>query len=185
MKIVLGAVLTLVVLGIVGAIVLFSGAYNIAASEPHNGLTRWAVHNLTERSIESRADQVQVPPLGDSAQLAEGFVHYDEMCVICRGAPGVERSEIGAGLNPRPPRLDRRAEDPAAAFWILKHGIKMTGMPAFGETHSDEQLWGIVAILQRLPELSPDEYAAMRPSSGEGAGAGSTHIHADGSSHVH
>jgi len=89
------------------------------------------------------------------------------MCVGCHGAPGVSPSVVGEGLNPEPPDLSEVAAHmtPAEFFWITQNGIKMTGMPAFGPTHSDEELWGIVAIMQKLPELSAEDYKAMKEDS--------------------
>jgi mono/diheme cytochrome c family protein len=85
------------------------------------------------------------------------------MCAACHGAPGKERGEIGKGLNPSPPNLAEVASSWSSAelFWILKNGIKMTGMPAFGPTHSDARLWSIVAFVMQLPKLTPDDYKKM------------------------
>jgi len=90
------------------------------------------------------------------------------MCVICHGAPGKEQSEISKGLHPSPPDLAEapRRWNSAQLFWIVKNGIKMTGMPAFGPTHSDNQLWDLVAFVQKLPSLSPDQYNQMQQEDG-------------------
>jgi mono/diheme cytochrome c family protein len=74
----------------------------------------------------------------------------------------MKRTEISRGLYPRAPEL-RRGSDltPAEEFWVVKHGLKMTGMPAWGVTHSDELLWDVVAFLRKLPELTPDQYQAL------------------------
>jgi mono/diheme cytochrome c family protein len=95
--------------------------------------------------------------------VRNGLGHYREMCVVCHGAPGVPKSEIGMGLNPDPPDLAHEGAEqaPARLFWVLKNGIKMTGMPSFGMTHTDEQLWAMVAFLKQLPKLNPQQYAAM------------------------
>jgi len=75
----------------------------------------------------------------------------------------MEKSEIGEGLNPPPPDLAASVSDlsPQEIFWILKYGIKMTGMPAFGPTHDDEKLWDLTAFVKRLPTMTPDQYRAM------------------------
>jgi len=95
----------------------------------------------------------------------EGFEHFDEMCTICHGAPGVEQSEIGKGLNPRAPDLSHAATKwaPHQLFWIVKHGIKMTGTPSFGTRHDDHEIWNIVAFLKSLPNISAEQYAKMKP----------------------
>ena len=171
---------TLLIGGLALVALIYSGEYNVAASKPHYRLVEWALATTMERSVRDHAAEVEVPPLSDSALLRTGFDHFEAMCVTCHGAPGVERSEIGKGLTPEPPELSREIAEwsPAELYWIVKHGIKMTGMPAFGATHDDRALWGIVAFLLRLPEISPEEYRAMREAGGGGHGAGG-HPHGD------
>ncbi|MEP0546346.1 MAG: cytochrome c [Rhodothermales bacterium] len=111
------------------------------------------------------------------------------MCQTCHGAPGHERSVIGEGMAPKPPRLSEEAEEwePEEVYWIIAHGIKMAGMPAFGPTHSDEELWEIVAFAERLPEMTEAEYAALTtPRSGTAADSSAARPRADdGHDHVH
>jgi mono/diheme cytochrome c family protein len=84
------------------------------------------------------------------------------MCADCHLAPGAQQSEMHLGLYPQPPNLSEKIDlSPAAMFWIIKHGIKMSAMPAWGKTHDDHSIWGIVAFLQKLPELGPDRYQAL------------------------
>jgi len=91
------------------------------------------------------------------------------MCSGCHLAPGLEKTEISQGLYPSAPELSRGNDlTPAEQFWVLKHGIKMTGMPAWGPTHDDDLLWDIVAFVQKLPTLSPEQYQTIVKSSGEG-----------------
>jgi mono/diheme cytochrome c family protein len=77
-------------------------------------------------------------------------------------------------MNPPPPDLADRAKvrTPAELFWVTKHGIRMTGMPAWGPTHSDKQLWELVAFVEKLPELSKVEYQKLIEQ-------GATHGHSD------
>lgn len=171
-------VAVLLVLAVVGGLAfILSGAYNIAASEPHLGLTRWVLNTTMERSVEAHADEVGPMPPVDSAALREAFAHYGEMCAVCHSAPGEERGEIGEGMNPRPPRLSREGDEwsDQEIFWILKHGIKMAGMPGFGATHSDRQLWALTAVVRQLPELSADEYQARTGHAEQPASGGHTH----------
>jgi mono/diheme cytochrome c family protein len=149
---------------VVGVVAFVSlGAYNVAATEPHTRLTHWFLHTAMERSVGARADEVPSPPPVDSGTLQHGFEEYHAMCVACHGAPGIERSELGKGLNPEPPDLAEESAEwtDRELFWITKHGIKLTGMPAFGVTHSDQELWGIVAFLRRLQYMSADEYRRL------------------------
>jgi mono/diheme cytochrome c family protein len=74
----------------------------------------------------------------------------------------MKRTEISRGLYPRAPELKRGSGlTPAEHFWVVKHGIKMTGMPAWGLTHDDEILWDVVAFLRKMPELTAEEYQAL------------------------
>ena len=84
------------------------------------------------------------------------------MCSECHLAPGVKRTEISQGLYPRAPELRRKTTlTPEEQFWVVKHGIKMTGMPAWGVTHDDDLLWDVVAFVRKLPELTPEQYEAL------------------------
>jgi mono/diheme cytochrome c family protein len=109
-----------------------------------------------------------VPALDDAKLIETGARHYAEMCSDCHLAPGKSESEIRAGLYPQPPDLTRHLHaSPAEAFWVIKHGIKMSGMPAWGKTHDDSSIWGLVAFLQKLPELTPAQYLALAKPEGE------------------
>jgi mono/diheme cytochrome c family protein len=174
MKTVLKLVGLVVLLILAALLFVYSGFYNIAADSPDEGLIGWALETTQERSVhrayESLEGKVTVPRLDDPEMIRTGLVHYHAMCVTCHGAPGVKVSEIGAGLNPSPPELAAEAaeDEPLEFYWIVKHGIKMTGMPSFGVTHSDEEIWAIVAFLQKMPKLSPQEYQAMVRQAGLG-----------------
>jgi mono/diheme cytochrome c family protein len=154
-----GAIVLLIVLG---ALAAGLGAFDVAADRPDGALTRHVMAFARERSIDARAEGIEVPKLDTPARIAEGAEHYSAMCTGCHLAPGMAENEMRPGLNPKPPLLaSLPAEDPAEQFWIVKHGIKMTGMPAWGVTHSDEEIWNIVAFLQKLPKLTPAQYRAL------------------------
>ena len=172
MKTVVTVVLVLLVLALLALGFIQSGIYDVAASTPDTGLIQWALETTQRRSVHRRAEQaareVKPPPLDDLDLIRTGLIEYHEMCVVCHGAPGVPMSPVGQGLNPSPPLLaDEAAEEEAGElFWITKNGIKMTGMPAFGVTHSDEELWAIVAFMKRMGDLSPEEYQRMVEEAG-------------------
>jgi mono/diheme cytochrome c family protein len=165
-KYLIGGVATLGLLLGAAAATVFAGGYNVAATDQHFGLTRWLLATTMRHSVAARSSTVNAPTQFTDKQVADGFSEFDEMCVACHGGPGVERGEVGKGLNPRPPDLAKASENWSTAelFWIVKHGVKMTGMPAFGPTHSDERLWTMVAFLKQLPQLSPEDYAEMKSS---------------------
>ena len=157
-----GAAVLIAATLLIGAGAVVSGAYNIAADDAHWGLTRDVIEYMRDRSVEVRSAGVVVPKLTDAKMIADGASDYDEMCTSCHLAPGLAENEMRPGLNPKPPVLFQMpADDPAEQFWIVKHGLKMTGMPAWGFTHSDAEIWKIVAFLQKLPSLSPAQYKAL------------------------
>jgi mono/diheme cytochrome c family protein len=156
-----------VMLVVIAVVMIQTGVYNVAATIPHHGFTEKILSTTMDRSVHKHAAAIEVSATYNSPNLEEGFEHYHEMCVACHGAPGVEKSEAGEGLNPPAPDLSKSVTDlsPQEVFWILKNGIKMTGMPAFGPTHNDEKLWGITAFVKRLPEMTPERYHEMAESS--------------------
>ncbi len=146
---------------LLGAAIAALGLYDVAADSP-DSIVSPLIAFVRERSIDVRSDDVTVPPLNNPQMIADGASDYEEMCTGCHLAPGMQENEMRPGMNPRPPVLAQFPPDSAAeAFWVVKHGIRMTGMPAWGVTHSDEELWNIVAFLQVLPRLSPQEYRAL------------------------
>ena len=162
--------------------VLWSGVYNIAADEPHWPFTHTLIGYARERSIAARMTQMRVPDLAEPARIASGAGNYNAMCVSCHLKPGLAATELSAALYPRPLDLTRtRSSNPARDFWIVKHGIKMSGMPAWGKSMNDSYLWSMVAFLQQLPRLTPAAYAALVESSaGHAHGGGepsSPHMH--------
>jgi mono/diheme cytochrome c family protein len=168
MKRIIGTVVVMLVLLVAGALAfIYSGVYDVAATSKDSALVRWALHTTMERSVERRVSQVQMPAnlsLSDPRVLDIGFEHYNEMCTVCHGAPGIQPEEAHYGLNPTPPDLIKHARDmsPRELFWIIKHGVKMTGMPAWGPTHSDDKIWAMVAFVKRLPDMTPADYHAMQ-----------------------
>ena len=152
---------TVVIVGIVGAVRV--GLYNVAATNPHFKLTNALLHTVMRYSVKARASGIATPPLDDPALIEQGFADYREMCQVCHGAPGIDPDEAGKGLTPRPPDLTRTAGrwSDAELFWIIKNGVRMTGMPAWGPTHDDARLWSMVAFVRRLPSLSARDYASL------------------------
>jgi mono/diheme cytochrome c family protein len=142
---------------------IYAGLYNIAADVPHTQPIYWLIETLRERSVAVRARDIVVPKdLEGANRISKGAGQYAEMCSRCHLAPGMKRTEISRGLYPRAPELRRQTNlTPAEQFWIVKHGVKMTGMPAWGVTHQDELLWDVVAFVRKLPELTPEQYETL------------------------
>jgi mono/diheme cytochrome c family protein len=158
-------VVGIVIIVIIGAflIYIYSGSYNISAMVPHNGLTRWIISTVTDNSVEHHAKDIKAPNLMDSSMIQTGFNHYRRMCVGCHGAPGRDQGEMAKSYYPKPPLLVYAVKDwnPSELFWIVKNGIKMTAMPAFGRTHSDNEIWAITAFLQKLPDMTKEQFQEL------------------------
>lgn len=158
-----GAVATALLLGGGAAAFIFSGLYPIAANEPHTPTVTWVLTTLQEHAVSSRVDDdAATPDLRDAALLQEGAELYQQHCVVCHGAPGVERAILGRGLNPDPPRLAteiREWNDPEL-HWIVANGLKMAGMPGFQPGLSDREVWATVAFMRALPGITPGAYAS-------------------------
>jgi mono/diheme cytochrome c family protein len=146
-----------------GVAVIYSGAYDIGSDTPHWGLTHQVFETARVRSIKAHAAGITVPAgLDDQAKILMGTEHFADHCAVCHGAPGVPKGDIAHGLYPQPPDLavtSKRYTD-AELFWIVKHGIKMTGMPGWAD-HGDDELWATVAFLKKLPGMTPEEYGKL------------------------
>jgi mono/diheme cytochrome c family protein len=151
---------------LVGAAVAFSGVYNVAASEAHSPLVEKLLQGAMRRSVARHAPAIAAPDLAEEARVTEGLSHYAGMCELCHGAPGREPGDVAEGLYPRPPQFTEKELDwtDEEVFWITKHGLKLTGMPGFGASHGDDEIWSIVAAVRKLPELDPAAYRAATES---------------------
>ncbi|MFY9326819.1 MAG: cytochrome c [Georgfuchsia sp.] len=143
----------------------WSGIYNPGADSPHWKITYALIEASRDRSVERHASTVVVPANLDDPQLIlNGAGHYAAMCSDCHLAPGKQDSELRAGLYPLPPNLSETNVDPVdsrEAFWIIKHGLKMSAMPAWGMSHDDVTIWSMVAFLRKLPGMAPEQYQEM------------------------
>lgn len=162
MRFLTGVLTVLAVLAVSTAAIVFGGFYNVAAVDSLPAPVAWAIHRTMKTSVAARAKDVAVPK-DLSSMASEGFDDFNEMCVQCHGAPGKDAGEIGKGLMPRPPSLVDASKRwmPSEIFWIVKNGVHMTGMPAFGPTHDDARIWAIVAFVNRLGSLSTEDYAKL------------------------
>lgn len=156
----LGAIVTLLLLAVGMAAFVWSGRYAIGADKPHLPMTLSVIDTLRDRATETAAKSVVVPKLDDPAMIAEGAAHYASLCTGCHLAPGQGNSALRDGLYPQPPDLATDGIDnDAEAFWIIKHGIKMSAMPAWGKNYTDARMWTLVAFLDKLPKMTPAQYA--------------------------
>lgn len=159
----------LVLLGIGGFLLAASGIVPIKASSGHWGITRWFLEFSKSRSVSTHTIGIKVPALDSPAQVLKGAGHYEIGCAPCHGSPHRPQPRVVAGMLPTPPNLKFTVAewDTEELFYIVKHGLKFTGMPAWPSLHRDDEVWAMVAFLRKLPELTPDEYRHL--ASGETA----------------
>lgn len=163
--------LTLVVLLVIGIFLfVWFGFFNVAATEQHSDVTLALISIIRDRSITMRTRiPDSMPSLADVELIKKGFRSYHTMCVMCHSAPGHKTTPIRRGLNPKPPKLDSQQvqhRNNAELYWIIEHGLRMTGMPAFGPSHKPEVIWSLVAFLRELPKISPQQYTEMVQAAG-------------------
>jgi mono/diheme cytochrome c family protein len=152
-----------------GALVLYGGFYNAGATRSH---FQW-VHSLLElalrRSVRNHASDITPPAeLNNSTLALRGAGLYRDNCLVCHGAPGVAQGDIGKSMQPIPGPLADAARHwkPNELYWITRHGIKMSGMPAWQYHLAEPDIWAVVAFLTVLPTLSPSAYSAMAEQAG-------------------
>lgn len=153
----------------IGALAAFawSGVYGIGADDPHSRPVSAFLASVRDRAVRARAAKLEVPrDLSSEVRIRQGAGNYDAMCATCHLSPGSAGSELNRGLYPAPPRLDVARVDAAQAFWVVKHGIKASGMPAWGKSMNDEYIWNMVAFLGALPGLDAGQYQTLVAASG-------------------
>lgn len=170
------------VFGFIGAIVVISagfiltGSYDVSATNKHWDITTKILEIARDKSVHASSEGIVVPDLDNIGMISNGAKNYDSMCVQCHLAPGSPDTELHQALYPEPPVFhedgDGHKHSPAETFWVIKNGLKMTGMPAWGGFHTDQQLWEMTAFLQKMPGMTAVRYFELV---GEGG-----HTHSDG-----
>jgi cytochrome c553 len=165
---------TIAGLTIGGFLFAWSGIYNIAASRGHWAMVEWFLEFGMKNSVKRRAFAIEEPPLDSPDLAALGAAHFHRACLHCHGAPGVPGDLSAQQALPPPPALAHAAGEwrPRELFWIVKHGIKYTGMPSWVVQERDDEVWAVVAFLKRLPELDADGYRRLAGVAGTAAQSG-------------
>jgi cytochrome c553 len=148
---------------LVVGLVVVSGVVPIAASSGHWRVTAAVLHFAMRRSVALHSLGQEVPALDDPWLAQKGAAHYDAACRDCHGSPGHPQPVIARSMTPAPPDLAKtvREWDAAELFYIVKHGVKFTGMPAWPARERDDEVWAMVAFLQRLPGLDAQDYRRL------------------------
>lgn len=151
-------------LGALAFAVVASGIIPIPASSGHFAITHWFLNFTKERSVATHSLTLDVPPLDEPALVLKGAGHFHGACRPCHGAPDLpELPVVPQAMLPPPPNLSQRAPDyePRELFYIVKHGIKFTGMPAWPSQTRDDEVWAVVAFLRVLPSLDSAAYKKL------------------------
>ena len=168
MKFFAGVIVTVLVVLAIGGFIFATGRFNVAANAPADFTEKLAPWVL-DKALERRAREVTDPIAKDPGAVARGLSEYREDCLPCHGAPGVDAAEFQEGMNPTPPGIDadvvRNLSD-AKLFWVIKNGIRMTGMPAFGVNTKDDEIRDIVAFVRHVPQLTDAERNALKTGAG-------------------
>ncbi len=147
---------------VAAGVFFFGGYFNVAATQRDPRVVDWALAAVRLASVDRYA--TQAPPFAlDNPEVihAGARAFFNQGCVNCHGAPGVQWEKFSEGLRPDPPDLTKvvEAREPRQLFWIIANGIRMTGMPSFALAGaSDRELWAIVAFLKRLPQVTDAEF---------------------------
>lgn len=158
-------------------LVVSLGLFNVSARGGHLPGVSWVLHTTFRNAVELRAPPAEiVPDLSDPDLVALGARHYDGACRVCHAAPQEERTATMRSMLPAPPPIRQAVSDwePQHLFWIVKHGVKMSGMPAWPTHTRDDDVWPVVAFLTRVPEMTLAEYEALvaAPDLPDGAESG-------------
>jgi cytochrome c553 len=148
-----------------------AGGYNVSAAAGHLPPVAALLHWTMQNSVTLRAGTPPPQDLRSDERVLAGAGQYDLVCRDCHGAPGVPLTAVAHSLEPPPPHILDAVGDwqPEELFWIVKHGIKMTAMPAWPAQARDDEVWSVVAFLLRLPDMSLGTYRRMTmgPVAGE------------------
>lgn len=157
----LGASIVAVV--VIGTVVIASGVVPVKASSGHLPITSWLLHFAMQRSVATHSRGIVPPPLDEEALVVRGATQFEAGCVWCHGAPGTSQPRIVMHMTPHPPELSREIGnwDAAELFYIVRHGVKFTGMPGWPSPQREDEVWAIVAFLQRFPEMNFSQYAEL------------------------
>nr|CAD6438774.1 cytochrome c [Rhizobium sp. Q54] len=147
-------------LAVVGANFIWSGVYNVAASTDHLSVTTWLLERVREQSIATQSLGIDAPALDDDGMIRLGASHYEGGCAPCHNRPGSEINPIVSGMLPSPPDLEEALEErrPESVYWIVQHGLKYTGMPAWPSQVRGDEVWAVTAFLDTLGDLPAGAY---------------------------
>jgi cytochrome c553 len=140
--------------------IAYSGIFNIAASAGHPAWLEWLLTLGKERSVIVNSKPVDAPELNLVELVPLGAAHFQGGCATCHRMPGQVLNPVYDQMLPPPPDLKIRAPmwTREQLFWIVRHGIQFTGMPSWSGQDRDDEVWAVVAFLEALPTMKPEDY---------------------------
>ncbi len=171
-KFIAGIIIGIILVGAAGFVYLHYGYINLAADQPGNSLERFVMRGAMDKYSERHAPQQKNPLQADDATLIAGVKLYKNDCAVCHGGPNMPVSDVGKGMYPRAPQFAEDAPDMPdnQNYWIIKHGVQRTGMPAWDKIMTDSEIWQVVAFLSKydkMNELSPAVQAEWKKAEGQ------------------
>jgi cytochrome c553 len=150
-------------LGLSGVLFAWSGLFNVAATGGHWAFTDWFLHWVMQNSVKTHSMGIETPDLSSSALVHRGAGHYQTGCASCHGSPDEPQNPVMWKATPPPPPLYGVNEkwEPRHLFWIVKHGVRYTGMPGWVAPERDDEIWPMVAFLRELPVMSAERYRQL------------------------
>lgn len=149
--------------GLLAVVVVVSGVVPVKASSGHLAITAWLLKFSMSRSVATYSINISVPDIDKKWMMVKGAGHFHSGCRPCHGAPDLPHPRIAWQMTPHPPELQNSAKrwSPEELFYIIKHGVKFTGMPAWPSQLRDDEVWAMVSFLEVLPELTSDSYKEL------------------------
>ncbi len=162
-KFILGFIVAIIVVAVAGYAFIVFGLMPARQDIKPSAIETWAAKTSLRATInrETKGLQVSIPPT--EPNLTAGAQLYVKNCQFCHGGPDAQASFIAKGLSPDPPQLakDGVEDDPeGVTYWKVAHGIRFTGMPGYGGTLSQQQIWQIALFLKHMDKLPPQTQQA-------------------------
>jgi cytochrome c553 len=149
-----------------GLLVSFSGLVSVAASSGHLPPVSWFLHWTLQNAVRTQSLGIEPPPdldLDDRALVRRAAGHFASSCAPCHGGPEQVQNPVVLEMTPAPPSLAEKVPQWRARelFWIVKHGVKFSGMPAWPAPARDDEIWAMVAFLRALPDMDATRYREL------------------------
>ena len=169
----LGLLITfLVMVAIVGGIIAIH--HGFSARDNPSGIERIVARTARNLAVPSRAKGMKNPVPNTTDNMHEAMAHWADHCAFCHANNGSGDTEVGKNLYPKAPDMrlaDTQKLTDGELYYTIKNGIRLTGMPAWGEMgDADEDSWKLVYFIRHLSNLSPDEQKEMERLNPKGPG---------------